>query len=111
MTREHPHMDIAKFWPTNDYRWPDARGLYEGWQTAYDEQGSYQVYRYAMTIRDGDYCNTPIVILTPPIDCTGDPLDDPNCCTECGSVEPCDCFDEDDSASEVTGYDNGPTYW
>jgi hypothetical protein len=111
-----------------------AIGAYRGYIAAGDYVDSL--------VDPGDHC-----ILTQPIDCTGDPLDDwedldevladprdvqaaliwhqgycpscddspctcaDNCCTECGSVEPCGCFDEDDSASEVTGYDNGPTYW
>jgi hypothetical protein len=36
------------------------------------------------------------------IDPTGDPLDDndPNCCSECGSVQPCDCFDDEEEYDE-----------
>jgi hypothetical protein len=41
-----------------------------------------------------------------PIDCTGDPLDDCDWCEN----NPCTC-PEPDLAGEVTGYDNGPTFW
>jgi hypothetical protein len=55
-----------------------------------------------------------------PIDCTGDPLDDDECCLFCGPQffhDNPECpkydprYDEPTIAGEVTGYDNGPTFW
>jgi hypothetical protein len=36
--------------------------------------------------------------------------DDEAYCPDCDR-EPCICDEEPPEASEVTGYDNGPTYW
>jgi hypothetical protein len=60
---------------------------------------------------------------TDPCACTGDPLDDDECCLFCGPQffhDNPECpkydprYDEPAMAGEVTGYDlddNGPTYW